>query len=113
MNRSNMVHITFVFMLQYVALSEPILVERVCQDFIKISTPLSASCETSANLTQNLGNCFQSCMVYNGSSYMASRNADTGECVCCQDVPSKVVYSSGNWTTNVFGKLEMSMIFSA
>lgn len=113
MNRSNMFHIILVFIVQTVAFSEPILVERVCQDFIQISTPLSASCETSANLTQNLGNCFQSCMVYNGSSYMASSNADTRECVCCQEVPSKDVYSSGNWTTNLFGKLEMSLIFSA
>lgn len=37
MNRSNMFHITFVFIVQYVAVSEPILVERVCQDFIEIS----------------------------------------------------------------------------
>lgn len=55
MNRSNMFHIILVFIVQTVAFSEPILVERVCQDFIQISTPLSASCETSANLRKTSG----------------------------------------------------------
>lgn len=36
-NRGNMFHMHLVFIVQYVAFSEPILVKRFCQDFIKTS----------------------------------------------------------------------------
>lgn len=108
MNRGSMFNAVLILIMQYAALSESILVERFCQSFIKISIPPSTSCKKLANVTQNLGNCFQSCMVYNGSSYMVSRNADTTECLCCPDVPTEDVYSSGYWNSYSFGKSETS-----
>lgn len=99
-----MFHVAITLIMHLVPFGEPILGENICQNFIKISIPPSASCKMSKTSTQNLGNCFQSCMVYNGSSNMISRNAYTTECLCCQDVPSEDVFSSGNWISYSFGK---------
>lgn len=99
-----MFHVAITLIMHLVPFGEPILGENMCQNFIKISIPPSASCKMSKTSTQNLGNCFQSCMVYNGSSNMISRNAYTTECLCCQDVPSEDVFSSGNWISYSFGK---------
>lgn len=99
-----MFHVAITLIMHLVPFGEPILGENICQNFIKISIPPSASCKMSKTSTQNLGNCFQSCVVYNGSSNMISRNAYTTECLCCQDVPSEDVFSSGNWISYSFGK---------
>lgn len=99
-----MFHVAITLIMLLVPFGEPILGEHICQNFIKISIPPSASCKMSKTSTQNLGNCFQSCVVYNGSSNMISRNAYTTECLCCQDVPSEDVFSSGNWISYSFGK---------
>lgn len=63
-----MFHVAITLIMHLVPFGEPILGENICQNFIKISIPPSASCKMSKTSTQNLGNCFQSCMVYNGSS---------------------------------------------
>lgn len=51
MNRSNMFHIGLVFIVQYVALSETVLMEQLCQNFIKTRIPPTAFCEKYKNLT--------------------------------------------------------------